>query len=470
MNGPRILTSALALTSLLAALAAGGCGKEQTCAAGLQACGGTCRALDTDPLHCGACGVACADGEACRAGQCTTCAQACGDGQRCQAGLCVADVYAACFDTNDVRGLNAALASAGPVLATDQGPLSMAVLGDRLHVANSLSNTLSTVSFDPPVRATSGASSIHLFGAAGPYGPDLEYVAAGPDGLLYVSNAAVSTLVVVDPATGRVVDELALDAGSNPQGIGFLGTKAYLALNGADQIAVLDVAGERGCAPPDPAAPACDASCTAPRTCVNGLCQRAPCGRLLKRIDVSSLAAPAIGATARPFRVAVAGGRVFVSLNNLRPRGDGSPNLEPAGAGRVAVVDAASDTVDLATAITLPAVCGDATDLAVDGSTLWVTCGKSTFEPPPAPAVEGGALVAVDLGGARPTVRSALPFPDAAPGSVAICGGQGYAGDAASGTVFRFDPATGQLTGSATVCPAGPFGAYIPSIACAPRP
>ena len=39
-----------------------------TCAAGLTACGMACRDLQTDRLNCGACGRACAAGEACTAG------------------------------------------------------------------------------------------------------------------------------------------------------------------------------------------------------------------------------------------------------------------------------------------------------------------------------------------------------------------------------------------------------------------
>src|SRR5438874_1784825 len=48
-----------------------GCGGGAcVCGAGLDACGGACFDLSTDPTHCGACGTACDHDQLCNAGVC----------------------------------------------------------------------------------------------------------------------------------------------------------------------------------------------------------------------------------------------------------------------------------------------------------------------------------------------------------------------------------------------------------------
>ena len=82
------------------------------CAAGLAECGGSCRDLATDPMHCGGCGLVCARGQACAAGVCACpsgqmlcgaacvspgtdpahcgmCGRACPTGQACSSGSCM---------------------------------------------------------------------------------------------------------------------------------------------------------------------------------------------------------------------------------------------------------------------------------------------------------------------------------------------------------------------------------------------
>lgn len=53
-----------------AACVAGRCTPTGGCAAGQIACGGACVDVQTDPSHCGACGVRCAAGARCVAGSC----------------------------------------------------------------------------------------------------------------------------------------------------------------------------------------------------------------------------------------------------------------------------------------------------------------------------------------------------------------------------------------------------------------
>ena len=455
----------LSLAGLVAAaLAVGGCTQEKTCPSDQRVCGGACVLLATDPQNCGACGRACGAGEACRQGQCTTCAAACGDNQRCVDGMCLADVYAACYDTDEVRAAQLDLSPAGVPLATDGGPISMVQLGDQLYVANSTSNTISAISFDPTATATRGDAAIKVIAGAVGFA-DLEHIAAH-DGLLWISNAAAGTLVAVDPARG-VVDEVPLGAPGefvNPLGVDFVGETAYVALNGANAIAVVDVAAVPGCQPPDPQAPACGAgaACASPATCVNGLCQRSYCGRVVRRIDLSPFAAT--GANAAPSRVLAIGSRVFVTMWNLF---DASYQRVPGAYGRLAVIDTSADPAT-PSVLDLGPQCLNAYGLALSGSTLWVTCGDYDFT-----TVRGAAAVPVALGAdatATPVVGEPVPLPHAAT-EIAFCGGSGYVGSSDSGTLMRLDPATATVqTSDLPLCPPPRPGeaSYIPSVACAP--
>ncbi len=412
-----------------------------SCSPGLADCSRACVDLSTDRFHCGACGRACGTGESCRAGD------------------CVASLYLACYNTNEVREATLDLAPAGLPLPVDTGPISLAWLGDTLYAANSLSNTLSALRFDPPAPRVAGAFTVLSSGGF----MDLEYVAAG-GGLLYVSNASVGTLVVVDPARG-VVDEVPLPA--PPAGIALAGGKAYVAVNdffnpASSGVAVVDVSGEAACQP-DPGAPACSAGspCTGGKVCVNGRCQ-VGCGKLLRTISIPPALASAGGAP-MPSRLALAGGRLYVTLWNLDPM-----TFAPTGSGRLAVIDAATDALlggpGLAP-VDLGADCLDPGDLATSGTTLWVTCGYYDFFG--TKQVNGGGFVPVDLSvdppAVGPVVKSTF-----APGALAFCGGAGYAGDRGSGSVLRLDPGARQVTGSAALCPPMNGNAYVSAIACGP--
>jgi YVTN family beta-propeller protein len=370
--------------------------------------------------------------------------------------VCLPDLVVACFNTGDVRGVDQGLAQVGAPLPTDTGPIAFAGIGSRLWVANGLANTVSELHLGPPAPwSTRGATALHLFTNLGAGFNDLEDLAAD-GGLLYVTNAAVNTLVVVDPALG-VVDEVPVGSGFDfPQGLAVTGGKAFVALNGGNALAVVDVSGEVGCQPPDPAAPACDASCVPPRTCVADRCQRALCGRLLGRIDLAALASP--GGSALPARLLADASsarppRLFAVLNNLVTS---DFSYRPAGNGRLAVVDLATGALDASTPVLdLGADCQNPADLALLGETLWVTCGYYDYFG--TKAITGAAFVPVDLSGATPAVGPAVGVDGAAPGSLAFCGGQGFAGDRASGKLLRLDPTTHDVV-VATLCPPGAGG------------
>ena len=398
---------------LLAALvSSSACGsKDLTCAADQHVCSNACVSLQSDARNCGACGITCGTGQGCSAGACVDCAA--------NPAACTAAVAVACFNTNEVRFAGEDLAAVGPPLAVGAGPSSLAHLGGTFYVANDLSSDLTPFTLAP----LAGAASIPVPAVRA----DLSNVAEH-GGLLWASSSLSGTLVVVDPAAGRVVTELPLaqtvGEDVNPKGIAFSGTKAFLALYNAGAVAVLDVS--------TPSSP-----------------------KVLKRIDVAKFAtAPAI---AGPSRVLAVDGKVYVALTNIQ-----DPTFtQVAGAhGKLVVIDAATDTMLGDTALDLGADCLNASALALSGTTLWVGCGYYDFV-----AVQAGGLLPVSIAGAAPAKGSVVKSTSAID-ALALCGGAGYAGATESGTILRFDAQTGAIAGSAEICPAGKFGSFVADLTC----
>lgn len=407
--------------ALAAALAFTGCSKERLCAGDEEVCSETCIALRSDPSNCGACGRGCGTNQVCSAGACIDCTSS--------NPACVVAVVAACSKLDQVRplaDLGTGLAPATKPLPTDSAPIAFARISDKLYVANSLSNSISTVTLSPPSSTSGGAAISIPVGSVG--FADLEYLAAHR-GLLWASNAATGTLVAIDPTSGSVVDEIALGSATeflNPQGLAFVGDKGYLALQGVNALAVLDVSSVPGAA-------------------------------VLRRIDLSALAAP--GANAAPSRVVAEGSRVYVTLNDLF---DASYAPVAGAYGRLAVVDATNDSL-VGGAVDLGSSCRDPSALALSGTTLWIACGYFDIK---AEVASGAALVPVELASGTPVPGDALVVPHSVM-SLAFCNGRGYAGASDSGAVLAFDPATRAFT-STLVCPA-PIGkpSFVPDLACA---
>jgi hypothetical protein len=448
-------------------------GGQCDCPADRAVCGGACVNLTVDPANCGTCGNACTGGWVCTptgsgtsacavscAGglhgcggacvdlatnrdYCGACGRACGTNEHCAAGRCVADLYVACFNTDEVREATLGLAAAGVPHPVGKGPMGLAWTGTSLGVISAATGgaeTLALMSFDPPaVRAT----AVWTSSAAN---PDLEYVAEH-GGLVYVSHNSSGKLLVLTPA-GTVVDEVTLTAGAanpQPQGIAFdTAERAYVALQAEGDVLVLDVSGVSSCA----------AGTRTP-----------PCTSVVARVDLSALASPT--ASPMPSRIAIANGHAFVTLWNL----DATWSVPAGSHGRLAAIRTADATLDAAFAgstnglVDLGPDCLDPADVAVSGGKLFVTCGAFAW-----PSIVGSGIVPVDVSGASATV---LPIvaggSDQAPGKLAFCGSTGYVGDRNSGRVWVFDPtsAATSLGAGVALCPPGAGGyAFVSDLAC----
>ena len=406
------MTSRLAPVLLLAASLAA-CKTEVVCTSEQVTCDGQCISLASDPANCGECGRSCGAGESCSAGLC------------CQGAQCPPAVYAACFNGSAVQGATATPVAVGAPVAVETGPISLAWRGTSLWVANSISNTLDRMAVSPSGLAADGAFPTVSIPVSGPFS-DLEYLAER-DGLLYVSNAAVGSLVIVDPAAASpIVAEIPLGDFAFPQGMAFAAGKAYVALNGSGEVVVVDLATRS----------------------------------VTRRIDLSALASP--GASALPSRLAVVGDRVYVTLWNL------DVTFSPAGHGRLAVIDATTDAlVPSVNPVDLGGSCLNPAGIAALGSTLWVTCGFFPYTATSAADITGAAFVPVDVSGAVPLVGAAAPAPLAAPGAISFCNGVGFAADRFSGNVLRFDAATRAVTSRGLVCPpSGTGSSFVADVIC----
>lgn len=441
------------------------------CAAGIETCGGACTDLARDPLHCGGCDVACDAGAFCATaggttsctGQCpdgfSVCAGACVDfladrfhcgacgnaceaGQACRDGACRSDLQVACYATQEVVPVTADLALAGAGRTTPAGPVAIAVLGGAVYAANGYpAASVSVLPLDPalPSRATPLA------------GFDLEAI-VGYENVVLVANAAIGSVVLLRP-TGDVLDEIPMPAqqsGPNPRGLAVAGTTAYVALYGngpgsGQAIAKVDLSSLAACA--------------------SGA--TASCGVVTGAIELVGVPGSAdAGALPFPSAALAAGGRVYVALANLGedtiscgPSCTYTGYVKPAGNGKLAVIDpAVGDAVSI---VELPG-CGNPGALALEGSTLWVSCGALSY-----PVLAPSAVLPVNLAATPPAAGTPLALPAIVAGKLAFCGGVGYVTDQASGAIVRFDPATRFAHDPVEVCSTATTGwAWASDVAC----
>lgn len=448
-------------------------GGSCACAPDTVACGGACADLRIDPQHCGSCGTACGGatpvcdgaGAGCIAAadcartvcgsscvdlqsspsHCGTCGHACAAGQACLAGTCGAPVYAACYWTNEVKPLTRSLRYGGPTRSLGTArPSRLALAGHTLLAA--AGQPQASLSFLP--LAGGAPSKLQLPGS------DLEAIAIAGDAAL-VTNASVGTLEIVG-LDGRVLDEIPMpdqQSYPNPIGVAVAGTSAYVALNGTQKVARVDLSGLAACQAPDPAPPACvSGACAAGRRCIDGTC-RLTCGEVVNVVDLGAVAGATDGAgLPLPSAVVALGGKVFVALSNLEwwhTTCDGFTYdwwAHPAGPGRLAEID--PDLADTVSIVNLGEGCKSPSDVAVRGTKLWVSCGAYCF-----PEVAPGAVIPVDLSGGVPVVGAPVALGRTIGGPLAFCGSDGYVSDQLkTGAVVRFDPDAAATSAPVVVC------------------
>jgi DNA-binding beta-propeller fold protein YncE len=441
------------------------------CAPGVASCGGACTDLSRDPLSCGACGAACGAGEYCTtAGSSSSCTAACAEGltacagacvdlasdridcgacghsclagQTCRAGACGADLEVACYASGDVRPVAADLQPAGQARLAQGSPTSLVLGAAALYSGNGYPGGVTVFPLD--ARLLTRVSAL--------FGNDIEDLGAY-GGAVLVVNAAADELAVLD-AGGEVLDAFALPGTApNPHGVAVAGSTAYVSLygDGPDGFGGrADTTGQALARVDLSALPACVAGTAS------------SCGALAGTIDLMAVEGTH-DAAGYPFpsKVMARGSKVYVTLANLA-RADCGGGIfgycQPAGHGKLAVVDTAAD--DAVTVVDLGPDCLNPGELDFDGDTAWVACGSFTFR-----ADAPGSVVPVDLSGPSPVVGARVDASAIVPGGLALCGGKGYVTDQASGTVLRFDPATGLVDASETVCPTVYF-AWAADVAC----
>jgi hypothetical protein len=118
------MTVAVAALGLLLS----GCPEEgSTCGERLTPCGTTCVDVSSAVNHCGACGVACGQGQRCVEGSCQT----------CSGGACSPyDIVATCFNTGQVVGIQSSTDTKGPNVALGDRPQTVARMQDVLLVVD----------------------------------------------------------------------------------------------------------------------------------------------------------------------------------------------------------------------------------------------------------------------------------------------------------------------------------------------
>lgn len=151
-----------------------------------------------------------------------------------------------------------------------------------------------------------------------------------------------------------------------------------------------------------------------------------------------SLATSASGAMlqARPDRALLAGGKVYVTLNNL------AGDFSAAGPGRVAIVDPTTDTVT--GTINLPEQTGcSGLEYAAATNRLYVTCGGEFSD---TDQTAKSALVEIDLSTPTPTIARTLPATKLGTRPIGYFGTSVLGEQVFVGTMGALDFATGAMT------------------------
>jgi hypothetical protein len=407
------------------------------CTVGTQVrCGSSCVNLQTDALHCGACGAACSNSQTCHAGKCSY------------------DVVAACFSSGQVRGLEAQSGFVGPLESMGTAPQSLATYGTTLLAVDGLDRRL----YQARLEALGG----HAFGALG----YVNRVGAVPNQVLvdapyvYVINSQSGTLQVLK----RDAPDLGSDAGPDP--IVVDGGE----LDGGVRLATIGSIDFGPNTFPQAGVKVGNALWVPLYGGFGG--SGADAGQSVKKVDLTNPANPQVVDTVdlkginlkafdggapvpRPYSIIASGNQLLVALNNLNP-----DTYVPEGPGLIAKIDATTKAV---TVLDLGAdKCLNPIWMGLNGSDVVVACagnGVYDFVTFSLVSVEKAGMVLIDLAGNRKAVWEASCPADAGtladggascvpilPSRFAVSGGKAWLGDQNGGRLFVFDVAANALT------------------------
>jgi hypothetical protein len=493
----RYLYGAVAAVGFLGGLFASGCLQSTvTCTANLKACGQSCSDVSSDKANCGACGIACGEGQVCSAGACVcesgtsscsgscvvlssdpqncgACGKPCAQGQVCEGGSCKASCTlggtttcaGGCVDTTTdplncgscgnacAQGQSCHAGScsfdalATCIAYTQNGTIGQVIgfnaSGERSQLTD-VGIEPQTLSLAAPVvlvgDGNSGqlaqirASDLSLLPPTNTIGVDPEGILSQP-GFVYVTSTDSSS-------SAQSLTIFTADAGTDPAttGIALSALSGYAFTAGSNPHAGARVGNtvfvpQYGC-------------CTGFGTCADP-----SLGNFVATIDVTNPAAPVDagvidlstlslqsfdgGTTyARPSTALAVGSKVYFPLSNL------DPSCAVAGPGIVAIYDSADAGLSQ---VTLPtSECLEPFGITQVNGQVVVSCsGFSSYGPPPDYAflgTQGSGLVMLQNDQPGPSYKTQCPA------GVATCQDPAFGKLAARGdTLFVADQAQGRI-------------------------
>lgn len=491
-----------ALGALLCTLGCGSsgviCGKSET------RCGNTCADLQSNPEHCGACGITCAAASVCIAGRCTcpapqtacgqacvdlsnsggncgACGQACSGGDVCDRGACVARCGGAgtvcgggCVDTqSDAANCGGCGVRCGQGQSCRAGACGSDLYAACFNSGGLYGLSASTLAVTPQRQVAPPSNPVSL--------------ALHGDHTLEVADTSAQLLYSFDLTQGIVPTGRSLAIGAGPTAVRVAGDLAVVVNSGDGTLDLFDLAQDGGTRLCPPATPGCAATAVlgagtypgfaavtdqAIYVSLQGDVTKAsdPAGNQVAIVSRADYSVQKVGPIlpdlsnlpdagpiqARPQGLAVAGNQLFVALADL----GGDTHFDAVGPGEVAVFDIAPAADGGSPSLTphgLPVKLGDgcrnAGAVLLAGTRLFVAC-EARLDSTTLRATSPGAVAALDTTTLTPAFApTVLGCPAGASGcqpggaqSLALSGGKLFIGDELDGRIFVADPATGQLS------------------------
>lgn len=359
-------------------LFASGCAEEEAlCPAEEESCDGVCVDTLHDPMHCGGCGIACAEGEFCIEGSC-----GCPEGQE-DCARTSPDLFGLCFQGGQMVPLSKENGlRTGTSLSGMEGPQTMARLDeDHVVVVGGIDQVLRVV--DRHQMKVVG--QLTFAEGAGSVMPNHVIVEGARAYVVLSGTNEVAAVDLQDPKKPRVAYAVSTGEGSNPFMADLADGTLYVSLLASDGLLPIEVGADEGEA-------------------------KTP-------IEIDSTG---LEGKANPAGVAVAGGHVYVALNNL------DETWAPAGNGRLWSYELSSGKQEL---IDLGEECTNPSMAVGRGENVFVAC-TGRF------GVEDGAIAVYEPASAM-GVR-VVPV-GGSPARLSLDGDTVYAADSAGTTILRIE-------------------------------